>query len=167
MSKLLLRTLAPLTVAAAVLGLGSLPAGATSGAHFMPATDASVTPSGALSVNIDEAGVGNALVNYTLVWTATADYGCINGGGNHPQATNKETTTAGGSDTFSESPINGRVHATVTVLGTPPPVTNGFTCPNGQTLVLADVSYSATLSDTTNDVSIGLSASATFFTFKK
>jgi hypothetical protein len=121
---------------------------------------------GALSVFIDEAGLGNATVNYTLTWSATADYGCINGGGNHPQASNKETTSSGGATTFSETPKNGRVQVTVSVDGTPPPAPAGFSCPSGQTLVLADVSYSAKLTDTTNNVSITLTASHTFFTFK-
>jgi hypothetical protein len=142
-------------------------AGATSGAHFMSDTSAAVTDSGALSVKIDEAGLGNALVNYTLTWSGTADYGCINGGGNHPQASNKETTSSGGATSFSEQPKNGRVQVTVSVDGTPPPAPAGFSCPSGQTLVLADVSYTATLDDTTNNVSITLTASRTFFTFKK
>jgi hypothetical protein len=152
---------------AGVLALGATAAQATSGAHFMPDTSASVTSTGALSLFIDEAGVGQAQVNYNNVWSGTADYGCINGGGNHPQATNKETVTSGGATTFAESPINGRVMATVLVPGTPPPVTSGFACPSGQTLVLADVSYTDTLTDTTNHVSITLTASAVFFTFKK
>lgn len=153
-------------VAIAAFGLMAQVASATSGAHFMPDTSASVTDSGALSVFIDEAGVGQQTVNYTLAWTATADYGCINGGGNHPKAANKETTSTSGTSDFSESPINGRVMATVTVSGTPPPPANGFSCPSGQTLVLADVSYSATLTDTTNNASTTLSASRIFFTFR-
>ena len=152
----------------ALFGLGAASAGATSGAHFKPDTSASVTDSGALSIAIDEAGVGQQTVNYTLVWTATADYGCINGGSNHPQATNKATSSVGGSSIFAESPINGRVMTTVLVPDSPPPAPSGFSCPSGQTLVLADVSYSATLTDTTNgNVSVALAASRTFFTFKK
>jgi hypothetical protein len=151
-----------------MLALYVVGAEATSGAHFMKDTSASVTDSGALSVFIDEAGVGQQTVNYTLAWSGTADYGCINGGGNHPQASNKETTSSGGADSFSESPINGRVMATELVPGTPPPAPSSFSCPSGQTLVLADVSYSATLTDTTNgNVSITLTASRIFFTFKK
>lgn len=165
------RILFPIAVLSAALGLtglGAASALATSGAHFMKDTAASVTGTGALSIFIDEAGVGQQTVNYTLDWSGTADYGCINGGGNHPQAANKQTTSAGAATSFSESPINGRVMATFLVPGTPPPAPSGFACPSGQTLVLADVSYSATLTDTTNqNVSISLSASKTFFTFKK
>jgi hypothetical protein len=167
----LTRTLLPLTAAAA-FGVMAPAASATSGAKFKADTSASVitTPpdTGALSVFIDESGVGQQTVNYSLTWSGTADYGCINGGGNHPKATNKSSTGSGGTTTFSESPINGRVMTTVTVPGTPPPPQAGFSCPSGQTAVLADVSYSLTLTDTTNgDVSISLTASHTFFTFKK
>lgn len=167
MRRLLYRiTMMGITLVGAI-ALGTSAAQATSGAHYMPDTKASVTDAGALSVFIDEAGVGQQTVNYSLAWTGTADYGCINGGGNHPQASNKETISSGDSTTFSESPINGRVKATVTVDGTPPPAT-GFSCPNGQRLVLADVSYTATLTDTTNhDVSITFTVSRTFFKFRK
>jgi hypothetical protein len=154
-------------IACASVTLWTAGASATSGAHFFPDTSATVGDNGALSISIDEAGVGQQTDDFTLTWTATADYGCINGGGNHPKASNKSTTTTGGSSSFSESPINGRVRATETVDGTPPAPTNGFACPGGQTLVLADVSYSATLTDTTNgDSAPTLTASRTFFTFK-
>jgi hypothetical protein len=146
----------------AAFGLMAQAASATSGAHFFHDTSASVSDTGALVITIDEAGVGQELVNYTAAWTATATYACINNGGNHPKAANKETITSSGSSSFSESPINGRVMATVTVDGTPPGP-GSFSCPSGQTLVLASVSYSVTLTDTTNNVSVDLSASRTFF----
>jgi hypothetical protein len=168
MRRILVRLVALSALAASVLALGTTVAQAkTSGAHFMSDTSATVADNGSLSVFIDEAGVGQEDVSYTLAWSATADYGCVNGGGNHPQATNKETSSTGGSETFSESPINGRVMATVSVTGTPPPAPAGFSCPSGQTLVLARVSYTATLTDTTNHASTTLGASRTFFTFKK
>ena len=162
------RMMTALIAALGLLALGVVSAQATSGAHFMPDTAASVAGNGALSIFIDEAGVGQQTVNYTLTWSGTADYGCINGGGNHPQASNKETTGSGGTSNFTESPINGRVMATFVVPGTPPPAPSGFSCHSGQTLVLADVTYSATLTDTTNgNVSITLTASRVFFTFRK
>jgi hypothetical protein len=69
-------------------------ASATSGAHFFSATS-SIDDNGALVVSWDEAGVGQEQVNYQLtVATATAIYACINGGGNHPKAANKETVSA-------------------------------------------------------------------------
>jgi hypothetical protein len=66
---------------------------------------------------------------------------------------------------ITESPINGLVHATVAVPSTPPGP-GSFACPGGQTLVLADVSYTAVLTDT-NGVSKDLAASAVFVTFRK
>lgn len=135
---------------------------ATSGAHFMPDTTDSVNSSGALVVSIDEAGVGNATVNYSVSTNATATYACINGGGNHPKASNKETFASALTGGGSFSPINGRVMASFSV---GPLSADGFSCPSGQSLVLAAVSYSnVVLTDTTNGVSITLpNRSATFF----
>ncbi len=150
----------------AMIGLTSSVAFAsTSGAHFMPDTSASIDASGALVVSIDEAGVGNENVTYTLTADSTATYACINGGGNHPKAANKVNVNGGvtGGGTFS--PTNGRIHGSVSAGPlTPNPAT--WSCPPGQTAVLANVSYSnIVLTDTTNGVSINLgSLSRTFFT---
>jgi len=135
-----------------VLVLASPAGAATSGAHFFNVTS-SITDSGGLVVGYDEAGVGNATVNYTIDTTAEAVYACINGGGNHPKAANKETVSGDLAVSFSRDPKNGRVTgATSPVLG---PLSQGaFTCPSGQRLVLASVSYTdTTLTDTTNGVS--------------
>jgi hypothetical protein len=133
----------------------------TSGAHFMSATD-SVDSSGALVVNFDEAGLGNANIDYTLTADATATYACINGGGNHPKAANKETFNADLSTGGTFQAKNGRVRASLSE----GPISAGtFTCPSGQRLVLASVSYSnIVLTDTTNNVSTTLDdVSQTFF----
>lgn len=142
----------------------------TSGAHFFSASG-SVLDDGDLALSFDEAGLGNEDITYTATSFANAFYGCINGGSNHPQADNKEavaaTTTGGG--TFKAK--NGRVSGSFTLPVPPPPA--DFSCPTGQTAVLASVSYSNTvLTDTTNDVSISQADmtgtfSRTFFTFKK
>src|SRR5207247_32839 len=99
----------------------------------------------------DEAGGGQQQVNYTLAASASATYACLNGGGNHPKASNKETVqgSVGSSGTFN--PTNGRVKASLTA----GPLSQGsFSCPSGQTLVLACVSYTnILLTDTTNNVS--------------
>ncbi len=153
---------AALALAAGLIA-SAIPAGATSGAHFFKDTGASVNDSGALVVTIDEAGVGQATVNYTLTAGAGATWACINGGGNHPKAANKETVTGQVSATASFSPINGRVMATMPPTG---PLSPGsFSCPSGQTLVLAAVSYTnIVLTDTTNAVTDNLgSVSRTFF----
>jgi hypothetical protein len=123
----------------------------TSGAHFMSATS-SVNNNGALVVSWDEAGLGNENVTYTLTADATAIYACINGGGNHPKAANKETTQGQVSTGGSFQAKNGRVQASLTA--GPLAVPSNFSCPSGQTLALAKVTYSnIVLTDTTNGVS--------------
>lgn len=137
-------------VFAALMGLTAQPAWAsTSGAHFSSATSA-VNDAGALVVNWDEAGLGNENVTYTLTANATATFACINGGGNHPKATNKETVKGQVSTGGSFQAKNGRVQAS---LATGPLSAGGFTCPSGQTLILARAAYSTiVLTDTTNNV---------------
>jgi hypothetical protein len=131
----------------------------TSGAHFFSATSSVSSTTGALVVDFDEAGLGNIAgeVAYNLhVSSATAVYACINGGGNHPKAANKEAVSGQLDASGSFPPTNnGRVIASLTV----GPVPNtSLSCPSGQTFVLASVSYSGiTLTDTTNGVSVSVS----------
>jgi hypothetical protein len=136
-------------------------ASATSGAHFFSATS-SVADNGALVVTFDEAGVGQQTVDLSLTATGSATYACINGGGNHPKAANKETDTGpvAGSGSFAPTK-NGRVSGS---LSAGPPASN-LTCPSGQTFVLACVSYTGiTLTDNTNNVSTPVAdVSRTFF----
>ena len=138
---------------------------ATSGAHFFSASR-SVNDAGALVVSWDEAGLGNQNIDYTLTADATAVYACINGGSNHPKASNKETVQGQVSGGGSFQAKNGRVSAS---LITGPLSAGSFTCPSGQTLVLASVSYSnIVLTDTTNNVSITLAdISRTFLNLGK
>jgi hypothetical protein len=128
---------------------------------FHSATSA-VNNAGALVVSWDERGLGNTNIDYTLTADASAVYACINGGGNHPQAANKETVNAEVSANGSFEPKNGRVQAS---LSAGPPSAGSFSCPNGQRLVLASVSYTnIVLTDTTNGVSTSVpDASRTFF----
>jgi hypothetical protein len=145
-----------------LLFLATMPGFATSGAHFFNDTSASVDLStGGLVINIDEAGVGQAQVDYSFSIDASATYQCFNGGGKHPKAANKATFQSTVTGTASFTPLNGRVQETLTVSGTPLS-TGGFSCPSGQTLFLVGVSYSVTLTDTTNGVTAPtLSAGAT------
>jgi hypothetical protein len=101
-------------------------------------------------VSFDEAGVGQLQVNYTLhVDAASATYACVNGGGNHPKAANKETHSSSLTAEATFNPTNGRVKASIP---TGPVSAGTFSCPGGQRLVLASVSYSGiTLTDTTNN----------------
>ena len=127
-----------------------LAAPAAADAPKFHAASSSVNNSGALVVNWDERGLGNENIDYTLTADATALYACINGGGNHPQAANKETEQGQVSTGGSFEPKNGRVIASLTA----GPLSSGdFSCPNGQRLVLASVSYSnIVLTDITNGV---------------
>jgi hypothetical protein len=143
-----------LLAAVALLASSSMTVLGTSGAHFFKAT-ASINDSGALVVTFDEAGVGQQQVDYVLSADASATYACINGGGNHPKAANKATFNGPvSSPTIGFQPENGRVKGSISV---GPLGSGSFSCPSGQTLVLASVSYSnITLTDTTNNVTASI-----------
>lgn len=152
-----------LSLLAASLAAASLAfaAPALAAPHFQSASS-SVNSSGVLVVNFDERGLGNTNIDYTLTADATALYACINGGGKHPQATNKESFEDQVSGGGSFEAKNGRVVASVTAGPLPAPT---FTCPSGQRRVLAAVTYTnIVLTDTTNGVSTTApDASRTFF----
>jgi hypothetical protein len=122
--------------------------------HFISATG-TLNANGSLTVNFKEAGLGtNQNINYALTADGTATWVCVNNGGANPSAQNKTTVhgpvTATG--TFN-SGKNGNVTASLTV--NPPP--SDITCPKGQSLELASVSYTnVMLTDTTNGISISL-----------
>jgi hypothetical protein len=130
-------------------------------AKFHSASGA-VNNAGALVVSFDERGLGGDNIDYTLSADATAVFACINGGGKHPQAANKETVNTEVSAGGSFEVKNGRVVAS---LSAGPPSAGGFSCPNGQRLVFASVSYSnIVLTDTTNGTSVSVAnVSRTFF----
>ncbi len=121
--------------------------------HFINASAAFQGSGPNLVVSFKEAGLGdNQLIDYTASADATAVYACINGGGNHPKASNKETVSGPvlASGSFS-SGKNGTVSASLTLS---PPSQGDFSCPSGQQLVLASVSYTdVAIADTTNGVS--------------
>jgi hypothetical protein len=147
----IMRRIALLMLVFVVIGLMTEAAlAATSGAHFFSATSA-VNDSGALVVAWDEAGLGNENIDYTLTADATATYACLNNGGNHPKAANKETVASSVSTGGSFQAKNGRVQASLTAGPLADPT---FQCPSGQTRILARVTYAnIVLTDTSNDVS--------------
>src|SRR5215217_3141984 len=124
-------------IALAFLGLVSTAAYAVS-PHFVRASG-TLNSDGSLTVSFKEAGLGtNQNIDYVLSADATATYVCVNNGGANPSAQNK-TTVAGpvsATGTFG-SGKNGNVTASLTV--NPPP--SNISCPKGQTLQLASVSY--------------------------
>lgn len=135
---------------------------AQAGAPKFHSATSSVNNSGALVVSFDERGLGNGNIDYSLTADATATYACINGGGKHPQAANKETINGDVTAFGSFESKNGRVVAS---LSGGPISAGDFSCPNGQRLVLAAVSYTnIVLTDTTNGVSTSVpDASRIFF----
>lgn len=130
-------------------------------AAFFHSASSSVNNAGALVVNFDERGLGNGDVTYLLTANAQAEYWCVNGGGKNPSAANKRTVESDLSTGGSFEVKNGRVVASLTA----GPLSAGdFSCPNGQRLRLASVSYTnILLQDLTNGVSIAVAnASRTF-----
>jgi hypothetical protein len=124
-------------------------------------TSSSVNNSGALVVNWDERGLGNGNIDYTLTANATAQWACINNGGKNPSAANKRSFEGQVSTGGSFESRNGRVQGTLTAGPLGP---GDFSCPSGQRLVLASVTYTnIVLTDTTNGTSTSVpNASRTF-----
>lgn len=115
-------------------------------------TSGALNSDGTLTVSFKEAGLGtNQNIDYLLSADGSAVYVCVNKGGKNPSASNKTTVngpvSAGG--TFS-SGKNGSISAALTLA---PPSAGDFSCPNGQRLEVASVSYTnVTLTDTTNGI---------------
>ena len=147
-----------------VVTLAITAAATMAGAPKFFSVSSGVNNAGALVVSFDERGLGNDNVDYLLTADATGEYACVNGGGKHPQAANKETVNAEVSAEGSFEVKNGRVQAS---LSAGPPSAGSFSCPGGQRLVFASVSYTNIwLTDTTNGVSTSIpDTSRTFFTF--
>lgn len=106
-----------------------------------------------LQVTWTATGVGgDQLLEYRLTGDLSVVYACINNGGKRPQASNKITIT--GTITASGtaiSDITGKVNGTLTTQDSVPgPGT--FSCPSGQSLVVARVDYThIVLTDLTNN----------------
>jgi hypothetical protein len=131
------------------------PAALATSPHFIKA---SASLSGVnLRVSFKEAGLGNnQLITYTASADATATYVCVNNGGANPSASNKETVNGpvSATGTFS-SGKNGTISQTLTLQ---PPSAGSFSCPNGQKLEIAEVSYTnVAITDTTNGVTESIS----------
>src|SRR5918995_2659507 len=120
--------------------------------HFIRASG-SLNNNGALTVSFKEAGLGtNQNIDYALTADATATYVCVNRGGANPSAQNK-TTVAG--PVIATGTFNSGKSGQVTAFLTAQPPPSDISCPPGQSLELASVSYTnIVLTDTTNNVSI-------------
>jgi hypothetical protein len=106
-----------------------------------------------LVVSWKEAGLGdNQLISYTANADSTVTYVCVNRGGANPSASNKTTVSGpvSASGTFS-SDKNGNITASLTL--SPPAVPADFSCPKGQSLQIAQVSYTnVSITDNTNGI---------------
>jgi hypothetical protein len=114
-----------------------------------------------LVVSFKEAGLGtNQLINYTASADASATFVCVNGGGANPSAANKTTITTPVSmmGTFN-SGKNGNVNGSITISA---PGSGSFSCPPGQRLELAQVTYTnVAISDDTNGIDEGIDGTFT------
>lgn len=108
-----------------------------------------------------EAGLGNStLISYTCTADFSAQWGCVNKGGKHPQAANKEGVSGWVSESgqFS-SGQNGQISGTLTF----EPQDSSLNCPGNQKLVLLCAQYSnATLVDETNNIVAFTGVTASF-----
>jgi hypothetical protein len=105
-----------------------------------------------LVVNFKEAGLGtNQQITYVASADSTVTYVCVNRGGANPSASNKTTISGPVSATGTvSSGKNGQVTSSLTLN---PPGSGGFTCPSGQRLDIAQVSYTnVAVTDTTNGI---------------
>ena len=133
-----------LTGALAAMALAA-PSALADSPHFISEGTASITSSGAYLVsNFKEAGLGNTLSTEAItlqVGSATAVYACVNGGGNHPKASNKQSVTSPLTFTDSFKVRNGSTTGNISV-GPPPAGPFKPPCSPPQSVVLVQVSYS-------------------------
>ena len=108
--------------------------------HFVDSTVTAARTGNTLTVSGKEAGLGDEQQVHIVV-TATAL--CINGGGNHPKAVNKESVSTEG--TFPVQ--NGKADFALSVTATFSP-----SCSPPMTVEFTDV----TVTDTTNGISVSL-----------
>jgi hypothetical protein len=118
--------------------------------HFI---NASARLSGTnLIVSWKEAGLGaNVLITYRASADASVTYVCVNRGGGNPSASNKTTVSGpvSATGTFS-SGKNGNITGSLTLN---PPGPGTFSCPPGQSLEIAQVTYTnVAITDVTNNI---------------
>jgi hypothetical protein len=120
------------------------------GAHFQEnPSPCSILNSGALRCHIDEAGLGNGDVNYTLTADFEALFACINGGRRNPSAANKRDEQGDVTGGATLEAKNGRARGFISA---GPPSSVGFECPPGQTEAFIAVEYSdIVVTDTTSN----------------
>jgi hypothetical protein len=129
--------------------------------HFLNAADAINFDNGNLTCSWKEAGLGNnQLITYACSASATATFVCVNRGSKNPSAANK-TNVSG--DVSAQGTFNSGKNGSITAsLVVSPPGAGSFDCPSGQSLELAQVSYTnVILTDTTNGIAVPLADQST------
>ena len=129
----------------ALLGLAAIaiavPVAWAGSPHFVDSTVTATRSGDSLIVSGKEAGLGDEAQVHIVVTTTAL---CINGGGNHPKAVNKESVSAAG-----DFPVqNGKANFSLTLTATFQPP-----CSPPMTVEYTDV----TVTDTTNNISQTLS----------
>ena len=131
------------------------------GAHFQ--SGAATLSGSSLVVSFREVGLGEGNVTVTATANATAEYACLNNGGEFPNDPRKQSVSGPVSATgvFPVSK-NGHIEGTLTVSAP----ASTLDCPNGQKVVMTSVSYTnVTLTDVTNGDTFAISGtfSAVFY----
>jgi hypothetical protein len=154
-----------LLLALTVFGVLALPVAASAGnAHFIKSASGATLNGSNLVCSFKEAGLQSGSVE-TIGCTATESitYECVNNGGKNPSAANKQTflTTGSVSGTFGADQ-NGNVVGSEAI--TPTSASSlGFSCPSGQTLLLASVTYSnVTITDVTSGATLDVPGTFTY-----
>ena len=108
--------------------------------HFQNCSSSGPDNSGNLQACFRIAGLGQTPTTITASSSATALYGCLNNGGQCPNAANKvsSTGTVTASGTFTPD-RNGHAAGCLTL--SPPAPPSSFHCPGGQNMILISVSY--------------------------
>jgi hypothetical protein len=108
--------------------------------HFNFARVTSVTSS-TITVSFKESGLGNSLNSVNIQLTGTAE--CINGGGHHPKATNKQSESASGTFNVSNGQATGSLTMSAANISPPcsPPMVIAWT-----DLVVTDTTFHDSIS---------------------
>ena len=104
--------------------------------------NASVARNGDLRVTFRATGIDPTMssVAFNATADATANWACVNNGGNSPNAANKRTTATESVDgSVQLKSMNGAIAGSITIDA---PQANNFECPKGQTETLTKVTYS-------------------------
>jgi hypothetical protein len=115
--------------------------------------------------NIDESGLGNPNVTYTLAADAVLGKACQNNGGQFPSDPKKASDAGNVSGNVTLQPKNGRVRGASVTIDISAQVPVPLDCPGGQRPVVVCCKYTnITLTDSTNGVAATVDSGSAAFT---